>query len=919
MKNNPVSIDVQKSKRKNEIKVDANTIFSRFTSITLKLTTLKINKDPNNKGTDLLLSVIDDFVDIIGAFTITKSIDNLIWTLIKNSLVNATKELLSDLNIKFANKSIKEDAIYAIKEAKNVTFDYEFLHNPAKSEFSRFYCNKLCYWLSLMVSEKNIQQIKKDWPIYFTKAVTVEFIKNEQYKKVIEFFRVPTREALEVLENLQIYQNEIIKFSNQQVFEENILLKDVYIDLYGEFNNFKDFKNDFLNVRLGLKSWVNNGNQNMCIVRGEPGSGKSTVMKMLASCLAQSGHRVIFVDLFKVNFSTKKSALDTLMEYINKIGWLKNYDFENDVPIVMILDGLDEIKVDVWNNAVELLGELKNSIWNERHKVIVSGRKKIMDYCSSVTENFLSVEVSPLYFDENNKHINSPKLLKYLKNDLRIVYWNKLCAAFDITYDVNNIIFGEHLKELSTSPLLLFLLSWTIKYSGMSITKIRHSVDLYNNILNCVYTRKYNRNKNNYEEYAYDEFKDMLSITGLCAWQNDSRSINISLLEKNCIKRGKEELFKRWVDYHEFNNPSKLVLLFFFREKLNKNDYNESEIEFIHKTFYEYLAAIEILDELPVINKLSDNCFLIKFFELLSKSLLGVEIIEFIEGLLECNTILSLSTYVDIISSIFPRVFNVNWPIIISKDEVEGFATVSNYDELKQSINNIEENMIRLAEIVPNMVGWNKTEENVQLRLESSDFHQINLMWKSLHNTNFNGTNFSHSILTDCELYQCNLNHCDFEKSLLNSCYLDNSELSNSSFASAHLEAASLFGAVINETKFNDAKLEGAYFCDSILNNVEFCGASIIAANFDNCTLKNVNFTDANLERADLNGIKIENVIWENCSLKDAKLHNVKMKQFDLTNSEIKNMLLEADLKDADWEDVPLEIKNMFLDNICVK
>ena len=30
-------------------------------------------------------------------------------------------------------------------------------------------------------------------------------------------------------------------------------------------------------------------------------------------------------------------------------------------------------------------------------------------------------------------------------------------------------------------------------------------------------------------------------------------------------------------------------------------------------------------------------------------------------------------------------------------------------------------------------------------------------------------------------------------------------------------------------------------------------------------------------------------------------------------------MLLEADLKDADWEDVPLETRNMFLDNICVK
>ena len=914
MKNNPVSIDVSKAKRKKEIKVDANTIFSHFTSITLKLTTLKYNQEPNNNGVDLLLSVIDDFVDIIGAFTITKSMDNLVWSLIKNSLVNATKELLSDLNIKFANKNIQEDAIYAIKEAKNVTFDYEFLHNPAKSEISRFYCNKLCYWLSLMVSEKNIQQIKKNWSIYFTKAVTIEFIKNEQYKKVIEYFGVPTREALEALKNLQEYQNEIIKFSNQQVFEEDIQLEKIYIDLYGVFDNSRDFNHEFLNVRMGLTKWVNNGNENICIVRGEPGSGKSTVMKMLAVCLAQSGHRVIFIDLFKVNFSTKKSALDVLMEYIKKIVWLKNYDFENDVPLVMILDGLDEIRVDVWNNAIELLRELKNSIWNEHHKVIVSGRKKIMDYCSAVTENILSVEVLPLHFgDDDNKRIDPKKLLKYLKDDLRVIYWNKLCEAFDIKYDVNNIILGEHLKELSTSPLLLFLLAWTIKYSDMPITRIQHSVDLYNKILNCVYTRKYNRNKKDYEEYAYDEFQNMLSITGLCAWQNDSRNINISLMEKSCIKRGKEELFKRWVDYHKINNPSKLVLLFFFREKLNKNDYSESEIEFIHKTFYEYLAAIAVLDELLIISKFSGKDFQIRIFELLSKNLLSVEIIEFIEGLLDCGTIVSLSEYAHVISSIFPRVFNVNWPINISKDEIEGFVTVENYNELKQCINNIEENMIRLAEIVPNAVAWKKPEENIQLLLESSNLQQINLMWKSLHNTNFNGTDFSDSILTNCELYECNLKHCDFEKSLLNSCYLNSAELDNSRFTSAHLEAASLCDVILNDVSFNDAKLEGASFCDSTLNNVDFCGASIMAADFDNCILKNINFTDANLERANLNGIIIENVIWDNCSLKDAKLHNVKMKQFDLTNEEIKTMLLEADLDNADWEEVSLEIRSIFL------
>ena len=63
-----------------------------------------------------------------------------------------------------------------------------------------------------------------------------------------------------------------------------------------------------------------------------------------------------------------------------------------------------------------------------------------------------------------------------------------------------------------------------------------------------------------------------------------------------------KKLCENWIKLHQDDNPSKLVLLFFLRENYKNSDDSKStideqntEIEFMHKTFYEYLAAIEII------------------------------------------------------------------------------------------------------------------------------------------------------------------------------------------------------------------------------------------------------------------------------------------------------------------------------------
>ncbi len=198
---------------------------------------------------------------------------------------------------------------------------------------------------------------------------------------------------------------------------------------------------------------------------------------------------------------------------------------------------------------------------------------------------------------------------------------------------------NSRFEELSKSPLLIFLVVWTIRHTDCRFEDFKNTAELYDAIFKHIYTREYNRVSEReiyFKSKEYLEYQQMLHDLGGCAYKYNSRSVEIGQIYEYCKSMGHEELCRRWIQIHREDNPSKLVLLFFLREELDEMDWQQSEIEFIHKTFYEYLAAISIIEALYRSVKEPDDADMMqKLFYVLSDNVLNVEILRFVGEIIE--------------------------------------------------------------------------------------------------------------------------------------------------------------------------------------------------------------------------------------------------------------------------------------------
>lgn len=716
----------------------------------------------------------------------------------------------------------------------------------------------------------------------------------------------------------------------QQILKENICLKQIYISLHGRLS-----ERNMLIGRLKESSlivdttsyiwkWYERDQAPLLFLHGEPGIGKSSLVKLIAATMTASvmtNGFVAFVELHRLGFGEKENALTVLRKYIeNHYPWFFNKKLEG--KRFLIIDGLDEIRYKVYENSIELVRELEGCDWGIPWVGIISGRSQVMKRAIEEVRGE-ELEILPLFLDEYElakraAEAEDPEGM--LKEDLREIYWNKLMNVFHIEQQMP--IGNDKFDELSKSPLLLFLVVWTIKHADSKFDDFKNTAELYETIFRHIYTREYNRESEReiyFKSREYQEYQQMLHYLGGCAYKENSRSVPIRAIYDYCKCMGQAEMCENWIQLHKKDNPSKLVLLFFLREFYNEIDWQQSEIEFIHKTFYEYLAAIAIVEFLYRNSKeLIPEKQLKMLLYHLSDNVLEDEILKFIEEILLNENLvvdgikITKQHFADILGHVFTLGFNTNYPFLISDEDNQcSKIRVDSYHELEEKVRVYEDNLSKLLKMFVGLE-MNGSEEEM-LDLSCAELSKANMIWWVFDNAILTESHFEESIISGASFKKCIMQNSIVLSAVADRAEFNEADLCEADFSGTQLCAANFTGASLERTVFEIANLEGAYFCNTVLKETKFASANLTAANFDETVLIDTDFHGADLTRADFSNAEIVSADWDNCIMELTKLNGVKLKQFDLDDPNIVEMLAEADLEFADWTGVSDEKRRLLV------
>jgi uncharacterized protein YjbI with pentapeptide repeats len=890
-------------------------------------------------------------VDLVASFGLKSSPEGLASQLIFTAASKAAFELVRETsrgNIEDRSHEAPIAELYAIlmqSDAKDLTVMLEqvlttasinigrhFFENPAKVLPLDAIASVLAHWLGkLGIPQPQTQEISNRFERYFVYAVYDEWQANpKSYDPLLMVLECPLNSALEKYMAWERYWAHLRLQVQLPMMTEFFGLDAVYVPLRAYFVSktcpHDECEDARAALQLGIKDnkiiitqhvvdldnavhdWLAMDDKDDAIrlVCGGPGSGKSSFAKMLASDLAQKDQCLVFVPLARQK--PDKAIKEIIGGFLQESGLLPfNPMDDHDKPLLLILDGLDELTIQGRSGAEAAKRLLEDVVRtteianNDRLRLrcLITGR----DLSVQAVEQTFHLDASTLHvlpycIDEMKEMPNPNDPKRLLGKDQRDDWWRKYGQVSGQSfYGMPKALRQDRLREMSGQPLLNYLLAAIYTQDFQDFADARLPT-IYERLLSGVYKRDYGKPHPALDELTREKFFFALENIAVAIWHGDGRTANLVELRAHCSSPYLLRLLERVLGGLD-QGLMRLLTAFYFRQALQRG---ESEtFEFTHKSFGEYLTARNIVatlarlyedflrSETDLRSTWTSISALEDWLSLCGPQSMDEYLFKFIQELIAekpvdliCNWQQLCTRLLGIVLSqgmpMGPRPQSLSFKTQCQQARNAELALLAVHCACTQLTKTVSKINWSSPTGLHEWMSWLEPAADPTLARRSLAYQDLDQ--QDLSGIILTGANLEGAVLTGA-----NLGGASFECANLMGATLSGAGLLDADLRGAKLMGANLGGAVLVRTKLMRANLGGAYLVRAVLIEVNLRGADLRGADLGGADLREANLSGTNLGEAHIEITKVSNR-----SLLQAKFVDSALKEALRTDVDISHL-----------------------------
>ncbi|NET55236.1 MAG: NACHT domain-containing protein [Symploca sp. SIO2E6] len=752
----------------------------------------------------------------------------------------------------------------------------------------------------------------------------------------------------------------------QVLGEKSMRLPDIYVPLKAKLVDANG-KVEEKAEPVDLGSWAiqqlisPKQNDQVMFIQGGPGRGKTVFCRMFANWVRQHLHplwtpiliRLRDIDAFEPNIENTLRATVKADFAKSDDGWLT----DANTRFLFLLDGFDELRLEGRTTGgiekfLKQVGNLQASCQNNPqlgHRFLVTGRELALQGIEQfLPRNLTRVEIALM-----DQQLQQQWLVKWGKQ-----VGKSKATAFQEFLQARTC--PERVKQLAQEPLLLYLLAamhrdgkLTVRmFKGTSTTQAK--IRIYQTALDWVLTQQ-RPEQLTFEltEQETEDLRRILTEAGLCVTQGGGESASIAMIEERLKgDDGAKELLEK-AKQRLGDNPLRNALASFY---LRPADTKEGAVEFVHKSFGEFLCAKRLQESLEEWTEpgnrrkrfsLNDEQLAEGIYDLLGYGGLTPEIVNYLMALLVVSQEFRpidlferlenfylcwcQGEFIDIPEETLPQRTTrrlQNQGISLGQRQVDIYTGLNvmilllelnryaqTKDELKHKVTfhpcgqpgsrGFEpERLLRILSY-SNSIKLGTFRETVGLFLSGANLTRVNLS-----GTDLSGTNLNYANLINAKLIGANLRGAKLVDADLTNADLIDGNLRGAKLIDAKLIRADLRGAKLIDTDLIGANLRGAKLIDTNLTradlrsadfrSADLRSADLRSADFRSADLSKTNLSNTNLSNANLIGANFTHADLSNANLRDANLTYANLSHAELNNVNfVAGKLIDANLNKA--------------------